>query len=727
MSRLFTISSFRNEKDNQPRRASFDWESLARELSSPEVGAKSGGAWSPITYRDNKRAARNAEGVCALVYDLDHERADDPPSGPPTKAQMTSLMTRLGGLGVAHVLCESFTAERYRLTLPLATDLNPLEYPSTWERVRSELDIPADPACNDLARLFYEPRHPEGQTRTSYVGSGVFLDPSIFDPVDRTPLETKTEPTISANPEFSAEGFSTAAVRDVINARGGSLKSKLLDLVNGTLRLKQGERDTELNRLMHTFGKVAPTTLTVEQAVSLVQPSIAAMEGVDDSGVYAWLEKAARSFSQGQEDRVREDAQIAEARAVLSPTGPDDAWKERLHHVETKKGPVLEPHTANLELLLDHDPDVGGTVRFNVLKKTIECVGGPLEGSSVEVMDTSFSNWLKNSEWNLKMSRSDCGASLLHSSRKRDYDPVRDYLRALKWDGVVRIDTVLEKYAQATGNQDFIRLICRKFFISAVARALRPGCQVDTTLVLSGKQGGGKTSFVRALGAGFHVETKLDVASKDAVMTATNNWLVELSEMASLKKGDLESVRAFLTNKEDQIRLPYARSVSGFPRRCIFIGTTNSDQPLVDRDGNRRFWVVSVGKIDVSELEKIRDQLWAEAVAAFDSDERWWLDEAEQLLADNEASAYLSDNMYAQQFRAWYSTQKGPPTRMTTIEIATRVMGVSVNQITDEVKQAIGHAMKEIGWRKIRERDTNGRRWTYVAPNHVEDEETGEE
>lgn len=182
VSRLFTISSFRNEKDNAPRRASLDWGTLAHELSNSEVGAKSGGAWSPITYRDNKRAARNAEGVCALVYDLDHERPDDPTSGPPTSSQVAALRARLEGLGLAWVLCESFTLGRFRLSIPLATDLNPLEYPSTWELVRAALDLPADPACNDLARLFFEPRHPPGQTRTSYIGSGVFLDPSIFDP-----------------------------------------------------------------------------------------------------------------------------------------------------------------------------------------------------------------------------------------------------------------------------------------------------------------------------------------------------------------------------------------------------------------------------------------------------------------------------------------------------------------------------------------------------------------
>ncbi len=727
MSRLFTISSFRNEKDNLPRRVSLDWETLARELSTPEVGPKSGGAWSPITYRDNKRAARNAEGVCALVYDLDHERPDDPTSGPPTKAQLAALRTQLESRGLAYVLCESFTAGRFRLTIPLATDLNPLEYPSTWERVRSALDLPADPACNDLARLFYEPRHPPGQTRTSYIGSGVFLDPSIFDPP-----ATKAEPPISVNPEFSAEGFSTAAVREAINARGGSLKGKLLELVNGTLRLRQGERDTELNRLMHTFGKVAPTDLTVEQAVSLVQPSIAAMEGVDDDGVYAWLEKATRSFSQGQEDRVREDAHVAAANAVLRPEGPEHEWRDRLHF-RTGKDDIdrLIPHTHNLEVILDHDPHIGGTVRFNVLKKTIECVGGPLEGSSVETMDTSFCNWLFNSEWNVTMSKSECGAALLHSSRKRDYDPVKDYLRALKWDGVSRIDTVLEKYAQATGNQDFIRLICRKFFISAVARALRPGCQVDTTLVLTGKQGGGKTSFVRVLGAGFHVETKLDVSSKDAVMTATNNWLVELSEMASLKKGDLESVRAFLTNKEDQIRLPYARSVSGFPRRCVFIGTTNADQPLIDRDGNRRFWMVSVGKVDVSGLEKIRDQLWAEAVVAFDAGERWWLSEEEQEIANNESSAYVTDNVYTQQISSWLETQKGPPIRMTVNEIASRVFGVTdVVRIDAALIQNIGHAMKELGWVKVNTKAPDGSRKRMFQPPRevpVEDDETGEE
>ena len=203
-------------------------------------------------------------------------------------------------------------------------------------------------------------------------------------------------------------------------------------------------------------------------------------------------------------------------------------------------------------------------------------------------------------------------------------------------------------------------------------------------------------------------------------MTATENWLVELSELASIKgNANIESVRAFLSNKEDQIRLPYARTITSYPRRSVFIGTTNSDTPLVDNEGNRRFWVVSVGTVDNAGLEAARDQIWAEAVAAFDKGEEWWLTPQQQQIADEENDVYRIEVPQVAQVYAWIEKCHRLPEVISAYQLAIGI-GYDVNSAAESrVQNGLHAACRQMGWVRTRRRIGDDRPYVYIIPESI--------
>lgn len=204
--------------------------------------------------------------------------------------------------------------------------------------------------------------------------------------------------------------------------------------------------------------------------------------------------------------------------------------------------------------------------------------------------------------------------------------PVRHYLEGLTWDGTPRVDGWLSNYCGAA-ESTFTRKAGAAWLVSAVARALSPGCKADCALVLEGRQGAGKSSAIKALAgeAWFH-DGLHDLHSKDASAGLRGKWIIELPELSAMRRSDVEAVKAFLSRTEERYRPAYARAEVVEPRRCVFAGTTNRTDYLTDDTGGRRFWPVTVGKVDVPGLTRDRDQIWAEAVARFRAGESWWLD-----------------------------------------------------------------------------------------------------
>lgn len=739
-----TITTLDSAATAQGQRHTVRTRDLLDGMCAPEARAtKDGPAWSPIAWTGDRRAASRAESISCLVYDLDHATPED-------LERLDAALTRTGWIHAVH---ESWTRGRYRLVLPLARPCLPGAYGRLWESAARALRISdcVDPQCSDLARLYYLPSHPHGETRGAFQGGTDLLDFENYSQLQSSEikdlrnsseikdLRNSSEIKDLANPLIHGGGQNDfpqgnenlkildldairAAAKELSNA---DTRRLVLQALDGQLHLRKGHRDSTLHRLMSAlaFLRLDGEGLSEGVALAIVQPTLASMEGAGDEN---WKEKARYSFLRASERRAKSDAQSAVASKFFEAENDDELWKTQLSKLEVKGKTVIENHTGNLELILRHAPEFKETIRYNELRREIEVSGGPLAGQSADTMDTALSNYLFAPPWGSRFSRDNCAAAILYRAMQAKYDPVREYLESLPvWDGVRRLDSVLLQYAQAEGNTEHIRTITRKWFISAVARALQPGCQVDTVLVLQGEQGGGKTSFVRTLGNGFAVETRLDIANKDSVMIATANWIVELSELAALKKSDMESVRAFVTTREDQIRLPYGRSVTCLPRRCVFVGTTNALTPLVDQEGNRRFWVVSVGDVDIPGLERVREQLWAEAVHAFRSGEAWWLTKEEAKIAAVEASYYQAENVIESSFIDWLDKQEKQPRELSTHEVAAKVLMLLPAQQTPQILQQVARVLHTCGWKKTRKTVAGRRRTVYVSPRA--DLEPGEE
>lgn len=204
----------------------------------------------------------------------------------------------------------------------------------------------------------------------------------------------------------------------------------------------------------------------------------------------------------------------------------------------------------------------------------------------------------------------------------RAFNPVADWLERLRWDGEERVATWAARLLGAEGP--LAPEAGRILLEGAVARALSPGVKMDQMVVLEGPQGCGKSSAVRILGGEYTLEglPTGDLRSKDVVTALLGKWFVELDELDVARKADVEALKSFLSRTEDRARPAYARETRDFPRRCVFVGTTNDSAYLKDSTGNRRFLPVRVGWVDLRGLEAEREQLLAEATARWREDPR---------------------------------------------------------------------------------------------------------
>jgi len=303
-------------------------------------------------------------------------------------------------------------------------------------------------------------------------------------------------------------------------------------------------------------------------------------------------------------------------------------------------------------------------------------------------------------------------------AQKCAYHPIRDQLNALAWDGTERLDSWLVRHAGAE-DSPYVRTVGRKFLIAMVARVMKPGCKQDHTLVLSGRQGQNKSTACRVLaGAEYFSDTLPSIRGDktDAIRHLQGKWLVELAELAPSRKSESEDLKAFLSGAVDRVRLPYAKFDEAFPRQCVFVGTTNEDQFLRDATGGRRFWPVTVTRvIDVEALAGERDQLFAEAVAAFKAGEPWWLDrdfEAEHA-APIQAAAYVSDS-WAEDVSRWleetvddFGGETAPRAEVTVSEVLSGALGIPPGRHSGADQTRAGNVLKQLGWTKHRTKRRN--------------------
>lgn len=285
---------------------------------------------------------------------------------------------------------------------------------------------------------------------------------------------------------------------------------------------------------------------------------------------------------------------------------------------------------SNVTTILLNDPEMKGKFRKNTFERCVEITGEmPWErdpGGWTDNDDAGLCAWLEK-KYGIT-SENKIRKGLLQALAHNTYHPVRDYFNSLRWDGVKRLERVIIDVIGAE-DTEFNRVLTKTHFCAAVTRVYNDdprGIQYDMCLTLCGAEGCGKSSLFRIMGGAWFTDSVMDLRSKDTMALIRGKVLVELAELAGVKKQDVESIKCFLTSQTDTFRAAYERNETVSPRACVFSATTNERFPLRGLTGARRFPIIDVDSklrnCDMSVrdyLTTYRDQLWAEAVELYRS------------------------------------------------------------------------------------------------------------
>jgi len=305
------------------------------------------------------------------------------------------------------------------------------------------------------------------------------------------------------------------------------------------------------------------------------------------------------------------------------------------------------------------------------------------------------------------------------------YDPLKDSLpRSAQWDGTARVDTFFTRYFGSAARQDgadlsaHLRTLSRRFLVQLVARAMDPGCKADTVVVLEGAQGTGKSTALAILGGNYYTDATLDPHDKDSLAIASQMHLIELGELDALKRAEVTALKQFLSKTFDDYRPPYGRVSVRCPRRCVFVGTTNESTYLQDTTGNRRWWPVRCGLVDLEALRRDRDQLLAEARKLYEAGEQWHLTQEESAVAAVEAESRMAPDAVAEAVED-YLLDKAPgsrPAYLRTADVCRDILATTSDRAA-EIK--VGNALRRLKFRRVRVQVGGRMRWVYALPDDL--------
>jgi predicted P-loop ATPase len=168
-------------------------------------------------------------------------------------------------------------------------------------------------------------------------------------------------------------------------------------------------------------------------------------------------------------------------------------------------------------------------------------------------------------------------------------------------------------------------------------------------LTLRGRQGLGKSALIGKLGGAWFSDSFTTMQGKDAYEQVQGVWIMEVGELAGMRKAEAETIKLYISKQVDRFRPAYGRRLQAFPRQCIFIGTTNESQFLRDTTGNRRFWVVDTPNEPARSMwEELTPDtvklVWGEAVQIYRAGEELFLPRDLEAVAREVQEAYEEEN-----------------------------------------------------------------------------------
>ena len=575
---------------------------------------------------------------------------------------------------------------RLRLIIPLSRTVTPDEYAAISRRIADDLTLTRfDPTTFEPARLMYWPSTPEDGEFVFRYNDAPFLDPDAVlatypDWTDASlwpttrPLEERTRAKIGKQEDplekkgiigaFCRAHSITDVLDTILNDKytpteqddrytfvGGSTTGGLV-IYDDKYAYSHHATDPAGGKLCNAFDLVR---------LHLFTPGGTAPDGSQVGDEASSMKRMQECASQDEMTR----RQLAEERSAQAQEefGDLDAhaqsanehWQDQL---ELDKQGKVKDTLGNLALILRSDPKLKD-IAYNIHRSGID-IRKDADGKTTLPWTQLKPGW----------NESDLGAIQIYLERvynlytpgklkgillaiaaERSYHPIRDYIESLPaWDGVPRVDTLFVDYL-GSPDTSYIRAIARKMMVAAIARIYEPGIKFDSVVVLNGPQGMGKSSFFAKLGGKWFSDSLAisDMKDKAAPEKLQGYWILELGELAGLKKMDVETVKAFITRQDDKFRHSYGYSVEDHPRQCIIVGSTNNgDGFLRDVTGNRRFWPVTCTTNSPHrpwEVESVVPQLWAEAYQLYQNGEKLFLSPEEEKQAEMEQTAALESDV----------------------------------------------------------------------------------
>jgi putative DNA primase/helicase len=365
-----------------------------------------------------------------------------------------------------------------------------------------------------------------------------------------------------------------------------------------------------------------------------------------------------------------------------------------------------------------HDVDV----RYNVIKKKLE----------IDIPDMEFIADMFEEASLIEIEDRCINMGIPHTKVRdylkvlaREYNPVKEWIDSEPWDGTDRLPDFLGSLTTEESAQ-LKDMLLKKWLVSCVAAAYeKNGVELEGILVLQGAQGLGKTLWFKRLcdyNKGWLLEgATLNPSDKDSVKRAVSHWIVELGEIEStFKKSDIDQLKAFVTSKTDELRLPYDRAFTTYQRRTAFYASVNAREFLTDTSGNRRFWVLAVRDINVNHGVNMQ-QLWAQVKETMyvPGQKNWFLSPDERELLHDSNEAYRTQSSVEDLIleHVNFGSEYAKPVQMTKL---LRDLGIKAPRMPD-----FKEASRVLHERGIEPRRSNGKKIYDLEYTPVEEDSGG--
>ena len=499
---------------------------------------------------------------------------------------------------------------RVRLVFPLTRDVTPEEFVAVSRYLAQMLGIDYFDECSyQPNQLMYWPSTPANGSFVYKETDGGWLDPDAI--LAKHPEWTDPTRLPTSSRESKANTTAQQKVQDPLTKEGvvglfnrtyypisKALEAFLSDVYEPTdnenrwhLIASSSMAGVEVkeDKFVYSHHAKDPAYLKLCNAFDIVR--IHRFGDLDEKASY----KAMCEFAMQQDEVKLLAASERMADAETDFSGSEDTdWQKRFQY--EPRSTVLKNNLHNITLILQNDPQLQNIV-FNQQLDGMEIKGEvPWKHPSKYWRDADDAQLISYVDSHYgTFSQRNYQIAVTKVADDRSYHPIRKYLAALpEWDGVPRVDTLLIDYLGAEDNS-YVRAVTRKTLCAAVRRVQEPGVKFDTMLVLNGPQGIGKSTLIsRLAGEWFSDSLNLsDTKDKTAAEKLQGYWILEIGELAGLRKAEVETLRSFLSRQNDIYRAAFGRRATPHPRQCIFFGTTNAESGyLRDTTGNRRFWPV---------------------------------------------------------------------------------------------------------------------------------------